>query len=382
MPYRGVAMNTQQMTDDLSAYVGSQGFRLSAGARSLVFAMEELGKRINASLYHYVVLHVFLREIPSLRSLMLRRNADPDTAIRVLEQDARQDGDNDDKYDEGAPYSETGNRGSVRAVLADYMISAARSHGRSEILPLDLLEGYLDAHDEEYPPTDNASCPDEALHVPFNTLSHIRSRFHPALWISFDDIRRELGLQTADTARKEPVDAAPAHLKPAVLSLLAQHPQYRSNCFLIMPFRETPIHRQIHVTLQRLMTEIGFNLLRADDHSYSDDLLANIEAYMYGCRFAIAVYERVLSDAHNPNVAFEVGYMMGLKKEVCLLKEMSITALPSDLQGRLYVPFDAQDLERSISNKVRDWLRRKNLTMAHEPKQKAPTGQRKRKTAS
>jgi hypothetical protein len=354
-------MNPQQLTDDLSAYVGSYGFRLSAGARSLVFSMEELGERVNAGLYPYIVLHVFLREIPSLRSLMLRKNADPDTAIRVLEQDATRH--NDDEYDQGGSYSDTGNRDSLRAELADYMISAARRHGRSEILPLDLLEGYFDAHDEESPPVDNAKWTDEALRVPFNTLSHIRGRFHPSLWISFDDIRRELGLQTADAARKEPVDAAPAHLKPAVLSLLAQHPQYRSNCFLIMPFRETTIHAKIHATLQRLMTEVGFNLLRADDHSYSDDLLANIEAYMYGCRFAIAVHKRVLSDAHNPNVAFEVGYMMGLKKEVCLLKGMSVSALPSDLQGRLYVPFDAQDLERSLSNNVRAWLRRKNLTM-------------------
>jgi predicted nucleotide-binding protein len=90
-------------------------------------------------------------------------------------------------------------------------------------------------------------------------------------------------------------------------------------------------------------------------------VLTNIQAYIYGCRFAIAVFERILTNDLNPNVSLEVGYFLGLKKPVCLLKEPTLPRLPSDLIGRLYVEFDGQDLPRSLPRVVGKWLTGRGL---------------------
>lgn len=359
-------MTPEQHVNDLESYVASLGFTLPRQSRDLALYWETLGAEANQSPGYAAVLPCFLAKLPALRSLVLRKDGDPDTAITILERDLRSKKLFDEYSVDGDRYSDGDYRGGFRGQLVDYSISSARRHERMEIQPLDFLDGYLDAHDETFPPLDNSSWTDESLHVPFNTLAHIRGRFLASLWVRFDDIRKELGLQTADAARKEPLDAVPPRLKHAVLSLLSEYPNYRDNCFLIMPFRETPVHSQIHANLRSLLGEYGINLLRADDRTYSEDVLGNIEAYMYGCRFGIAVHERVLSDNANPNVALEVGYMLGLKKEVCLLKEQTVMALTSDLHGRLYVQFDSQNLEPSLRESVGRWLGTKNLVAPYD----------------
>jgi len=57
-----------------------------------------------------------------------------------------------------------------------------------------------------------------------------------------------------------------------------------------MPFRGTPFHNEVAAYLRKILRELGLNPLRADDKIYSDDVMANIEAYIYGCRFAVAVH--------------------------------------------------------------------------------------------
>jgi hypothetical protein len=124
------------------------------------------------------------------------------------------------------------------------------------------------------------------------------------------------------------------------------------------------------------MQSYGFNLLRADDHVYSEDLLTNVQAYIYGCRFAVAVFERIESDNFNPNVSLEVGYFLGLRKPVCLLKERTLPRLPSDLVGRLYVEFDGQDPEASVTAAVERWLRERAL-IRQAPGEVAPDRRRR-----
>jgi nucleoside 2-deoxyribosyltransferase len=101
--------------------------------------------------------------------------------------------------------------------------------------------------------------------------------------------------------------------------------------------------------------------LRADDKSYDQDLKINIEAYLHGSKIAIALYERISSDLFNPNVAFEVGYMIGLKKDVCLLKEKTLKYINTDLIGNLYSEFDVQDIEGTIPVQVERWLKEKEI---------------------
>ena len=75
----------------------------------------------------------------------------------------------------------------------------------------------------------------------------------------------------------------------------------------------------------------------------------------------IAVFERIESDDFNPNVSLEVDYMMATGRPVCLLKDKTLRALPSDLVGRLYKSFDAQDPNDLISTVLRQWVGDKGL---------------------
>jgi predicted nucleotide-binding protein len=63
-------------------------------------------------------------------------------------------------------------------------------------------------------------------------------------------------------------------------------------------------------------------------------------------------------------VALEVGYFYGLRKPVCLLQEKGLKTLPSDLIGKLYIKFDAQDIEGTIPDKITSWLIDKGLVLS------------------
>jgi hypothetical protein len=86
-----------------------------------------------------------------------------------------------------------------------------------------------------------------------------------------------------------------------------------------LQFSYTEVHREITGAVRAASPPFGIGGLRADDLEYHQDLLPNVLTYIYGCNFGIAVFERLESERHNPNVALEVGYMMALGKPVCLL---------------------------------------------------------------
>lgn len=78
---------------------------------------------------------------------------------------------------------------------------------------------------------------------------------------------------------------------------------------------------------------------------------------MYCCDFGIAVFERIKNDVFNPNVSLEAGYMMGLNKKVCLLKDETMRELHTDLVGKLYKSFDTRDVESTLPKQLEVWLR-------------------------
>ena len=82
---------------------------------------------------------------------------------------------------------------------------------------------------------------------------------------------------------------------------------------------------------------------------------------MHGCGFGIAVFERIDQDDFNPNVSLEIGYMLGVKKGVLLLKEKTLKSLHADLAGKLYHPFDVQDAVKTIPPKIERWMEDKGL---------------------
>jgi len=128
-----------------------------------------------------------------------------------------------------------------------------------------------------------------------------------------------------------------------------------------MSFTETRQHSAIFDAIRKTLDRHGFTALRADSRSYSDDLLLNVQAYLYGCSFGIALFERLESEVFNPNVSFEVGYLYGLGKPVCLLKERTLRQLHADIVGKLYVQFDAQTIGHSIGDGLTKWLADRRL---------------------
>ncbi|HZX16189.1 MAG TPA: TIR domain-containing protein [Pseudomonas sp.] len=359
-------MTVDDAISDLKSYVEKKLFILSNEAERVFREAESIGCKYNRDIYPYVFLLAIINTFADLRGLMLRKGCDPEEAkhICTLEALTRED----DKYDDNLPpYSSSeGKRLGCREGFIDSAIATAIRHGRKEILKSDVIEGFLANHDQINPVLENLDWADSALHVAYNTLSHILGSYNKSLWITFDDIREELNLYRENEFRKNSVDSAPQRLKSALFDLFSDWPDYRKNCFLIMSFRETPFHREVHAALRKILSQHGFNLLRADDRAYSDDVLSNIETYIFGSKFAFSVHDRIENENHNANVSLEIGYLMGQGKHVCLLKEQSVNSLPSDLQGRLYVSFSMFNIESSLAIAVEGWLKSKRLIKSPE----------------
>ena len=171
------------------------------------------------------------------------------------------------------------------------------------------------------------------------------------------------------TQQSEPMRPALHHATqkdPQELSLFLRgmrvdYPDPTRCGFVMMKFEGTQLHERILKAAVDTCANHGIKALRADTKRYADDLLSNVRTYMHGCGFGIAIFERLTSNDFNPNVSLEVGYMMALGKPVCLLKDSTLTSLPTDLIGRLYEPFDTQNPEDSIPPVLKKWLSDKSL---------------------
>jgi len=146
------------------------------------------------------------------------------------------------------------------------------------------------------------------------------------------------------------------HLRPYLEQFLADHPDPDCNVLVMMPFAETPQLTTIHSTIQSALEQRGLKALRVDDRDFTGDLWSNIEVYLTGCRFGIAVFEDIDRRDFNPNVSLELGYMMGRGKRCLLLKEQRLAQMPSDVAHKLYRTFDSYNIEATVSAEVGRWL--------------------------
>ena len=101
-------------------------------------------------------------------------------------------------------------------------------------------------------------------------------------------------------------------------------------------------------------------------------LWENIKVYIHGCDFGIGIYasetdientlifdkntgkpiEKKLLFRINANMSQEVGYMLALQKDVCILKGENLEKIPTDLSEKVYVAYNDKNLE----DKLRGWL--------------------------
>lgn len=172
--------------------------------------------------------------------------------------------------------------------------------------------------------------------------------------------RGRLALEEKRTMR-EPKDVCPVEIQESVARFRVEHPCEPKVAFIMMRFGQTGLHDKVVKAIKSALEPHGITGLRADDRQFHDDLFANILTYIFGCGIGIAVFERIESDEFNPNVSLEVGYMMALRKPVCLLKDKNLKSLQSDLVGKLYKPFDTQDPIKSIPPMLRQWLTDKGM---------------------
>jgi len=131
--------------------------------------------------------------------------------------------------------------------------------------------------------------------------------------------------------------------------------------FIIMQFGSTKLHSEIVECIRTTLEKHNIIALRADDKEYMDDLFPNVKVYMHACDFGIAVFDRITEDDFNPNVTLEVGYMLGLGKNVLLLKDKTLKLLSTDLTGRLYKQFDTTEVLKTMPEQIEKWLSDKGL---------------------
>lgn len=172
--------------------------------------------------------------------------------------------------------------------------------------------------------------------------------------------------QRLPVPEREPRAISGALLPPAIIReslnrFRSQHRDAASTCFVMMRFGTTSVHSRLEKTIKASLKRHGLVGLLARDRAFHDDLYPNIQTYMHGCGFGIAVFERLETEEFNPNVALEVGYMFGLRKHVLLLKDKTLSALHTDLVGKLYKEFDPQNPEDSIPPMIDSWLSDKGL---------------------
>lgn len=141
----------------------------------------------------------------------------------------------------------------------------------------------------------------------------------------------------------------------------ADYPIGKKTAFIIMQFGNTKPHQAIVTCIKDTLAKHGITALRADDKEYMDDLFPNIKTYMHACDFGVAVYDRITEDDFNPNVSLEVGYMLGMRKNVLLLKDKTLKSLQTDLTGKLYKAFDTTDIDNTMPQHIVKWLSDRGL---------------------
>jgi hypothetical protein len=177
------------------------------------------------------------------------------------------------------------------------------------------------------------------------------------LGLSVDPSKSVLGQPGDRNGRGEQATIeAPIEIHESLPRFRKDHPDSSKACFIMMKFGRTPAHTKIVKAIQSVLAEHGITALRADSKKFHPQLYPNIQTYMHGCSFGIAVIERLESNEFNPNVSLEVGYMLALRKPVCLLKDQTLPSLQSDLLGYLYEPFDPQSPAKSIPPLLKKWL--------------------------
>jgi hypothetical protein len=145
--------------------------------------------------------------------------------------------------------------------------------------------------------------------------------------------------------------------------LRAKFPDPKKVGFLIMRFKSAKPYDRIVEIIKSTATKQGLDIVRADENEFHADLWGNVRTHLHGCRFGVAVYERIETEEPNANIGLEVGYLMAMNKPVLLLKDRTVRTLQADLTGKLYKSFDPHNPQRTIPKQLTKWLEDNGITV-------------------
>jgi len=108
--------------------------------------------------------------------------------------------------------------------------------------------------------------------------SHLRTEARIQFVIAPDEMERTMGI----------IDFR--ELRPFLERFWEEHREPEKCGFLMMKFDDTRLHPAIVDAIRTCCARFGIEIFRADDRTYSDDLLSNIRTYMHGCGFSIRMF--------------------------------------------------------------------------------------------
>lgn len=131
--------------------------------------------------------------------------------------------------------------------------------------------------------------------------------------------------------------------------------KYGLGCvFVIMPFAKR--NDNLYDVVKKVFKKYHFNAIRADESTFHDDLWENVKVYLDCCVAAVAFFEKKLCKSFNPNVALEVGYMLGRGKKVFIIKDGRIKDLPTDLKGKISCDYYRCGNNDTLVEQLEEWI--------------------------
>ena len=154
------------------------------------------------------------------------------------------------------------------------------------------------------------------------------------------------------------------HYKPQVHStpkynnsLFKKLYEGKKTAFIIMKFSDDERFKRALGVIKNKLAEYNIVGIRADEQQFAHTIWENIKVYMDNADYGIAIAESVEDQYINSNVSVEIGYMLALKKKVCLLKEKSLDKLHSDFAGIIYNEFDMDNVEGTLPETLEKWMK-------------------------
>ena len=150
-----------------------------------------------------------------------------------------------------------------------------------------------------------------------------------------------------------PVQSKPKYNNSAFRKLY----EGKKTAFIIMKFSKDERFNKAFEIIKSKLAEYDIIGIRADEQQFARTIWENIKVYMDNADYGIAIAESIEDQYINSNVSVEIGYMLALKKKVCLLKEKSLDKLHSDFAGIIYNEFDIDNVEESLPKTLEKWMR-------------------------